>query len=67
MSMEEYLPETWEALAPCVENTLSIEELMLFRAIRARVGGRIHGPLPVIPKQRFNDFLTSLPDDSAVF
>lgn len=61
MCMEEYLPDTWEEIAPLMESALTREELQLLTLLRASTGSPFLSVLSDESKLYFESFIASLP------
>lgn len=60
MCMEEYLPETWEEIAPLMESALTREELHLLTVLRTSTGSPFLSVLSDESKLHFANFIASL-------
>lgn len=60
MCLEEYHPETWEAIAPFMKQAVTQDELRLLNALRASIGGPFLSAISDESKIHLENFIASL-------
>lgn len=60
LCIEEYQPETWEAIGPLLDEMVTEDELHIVRIIRKTIGAPYLSALNKEQRSRFDDFILSM-------
>lgn len=60
MCLEEYQPETWNAVSPYMEEMLTRDERALLKSIRSWIGAPYLAALTIDQRSKLDEFLTSI-------
>lgn len=65
LCIEEYYPETWEAIGPLLEEMVTKDELNIVKAIRNAIGAPYLSALNIEQRSKLDEFILSMKSDVA--